>query len=69
MLDMANKTHIHKNDWHRTVFIDAGGVRTTEFDLSDGKVAMLIENGRKGMTEFLKWFNDPNAEEKPLNRV
>jgi len=67
MMDMANKAHLHQNDWHRTVFIDAGGVRTTEFDLPENKVQMLIENGRKGVKEYLEWFNNP--KEKPLNRV
>jgi NTE family protein len=69
IMDMANKAHLHKNDWHRTVFIDAGGVGTTEFDLTDEKVKMLIENGQKGAQDYLTWFNDPNAKEIPLNRV
>jgi NTE family protein len=47
MMDMPNKAHLHKNDWHRTVFIDAGGVSATEFDLAEDKVKMLIESGRK----------------------
>jgi NTE family protein len=69
IMDMANKAHLHKNDWHRTAFIDAGGVRTTEFDLPDSKVEMLLESGRKGVREYLSWFNDPNAKETPLNRI
>jgi NTE family protein len=67
MMDTANKAHLHENDWHRTVFIDAGGVRTTDFDLPDSKVNMLIDNGRNGARAYLDWFNNPDS--KPLNRV
>lgn len=80
ILDMANKSHLHKNDWHRTVFIDAGGVGTTEFHLSEKKIAMLVGNGEKGARDYFKWFNDPDLDraspdlirlrrEPPLNRV
>jgi NTE family protein len=70
IMDMANKAHLHKNDWHRTVFIDAGGVRATEFDLSDKQVDMLVDNGKEGAQEYLRWFNEPKPEEDiPINRV
>ena len=69
MGDMANKMHLHENDWHRTIAIDAAGVRTTDFDLPDSKVKMLTENGRKGAGEYFNWFNDPNSKPPPLNRV
>lgn len=67
ILDMANKAHLHTNDWHRTVFIDALGVETTDFALSDRQVADLIQSGVKYTTAYLKWFNKP--ANKPLNRV
>lgn len=69
MGDMANKMHLHKNDWDRTVFIDAGGVKTTEFDLADDKVRLLVANGKQGAEAYLNWFNDPNAAPPPLNRI
>ena len=68
MGDMANKMHLHTNDWHRTIAIDAGGVRTTEFDLSDQKVNMLVENGCKGTEAYFKWFEGANSEPPPVNR-
>ena len=67
MGDMANKMHLHDNDWHRTVAIDAAGVRSTEFDLSDQKVAALVANGRQSAGDYFKWFDDPGAQ--PLNRI
>lgn len=38
----------------RTIFIDTGGVRTTDFDLSKSDQEMLYQNGRKAATKFLK---------------
>ena len=69
MGDVANKMHLHGNDWQRTVAIDAGGVRTTEFDLSDQEVSMLVANGRQGTEEYFKWSLDPQADPRPLNRL
>lgn len=69
MNDMANKLHLHNNDWHRTIAIDAGGVKTTEFDLSDDKVNMLVNNGNDATREYFAWFNNPEADPSPINRV
>lgn len=30
MMDVANKSHLHENDWHRTVAIDSLGIKTTQ---------------------------------------
>jgi NTE family protein len=67
MIDTANKMHLHANDWHRTVFIDAKGVKATDFKLSREKVAELVESGRESGTRYLKWFEDPH--ENPINRA
>jgi len=67
MTDMANKVHLHQNDWHRTVFIDANGVKTTDFDLPPEQVTELIESGEQGIKAYFEWFEDEN--ESPLNRV
>jgi NTE family protein len=67
MMDMANKTHLHENDWHRTVFIDTLGIRTTDFNLSGEKIDALLQSGEKGMNKYLEWYEKP--ESKPINRV
>ncbi len=67
MTDMANNSHLHENDWHRTVFIDAKGVRTTDFDLPTEKVEELVESGEHGIKEYFDWFED--KKEIPLNRI
>ena len=67
--DMANKIHLHKNDWHRTVFLDAGGVRAMDLSLSDDAIRMLVENGRTFTRDYFRWFEDPAAAEPPINRL
>lgn len=69
MNDMANKLHLKNADWHRTVALDATGVSSTDFSLSDAKVKELMANGAKGAEKFFAWFNDPAANPKPVNRV
>jgi len=69
MNEMANKLHLHKNDWHRTVAIDSAGVRTTDFDLTEAQVRQLADNGRDFTRKYFDWFNDPGADPPPLNRV
>ena len=64
---MANKAHLHENDWQRTVFIDGMGVGTTDFDLSDKRVSDLVQSGQDGATNYFKWFED--RDNKPMNRV
>ncbi|MFI4968076.1 MAG: hypothetical protein ACHQAU_05050, partial [Gammaproteobacteria bacterium] len=68
MLDTANKTHLHDNDWHRTVFIDAAGISATDFGLTPAQIKMLIANGVRGTEAYLKWFSSPRSKIKPLNK-
>ncbi len=57
MNDIANKAHLHQNDWHRTVFIDAEGIGTTEFDIAPDKVETLVKNGVNGVNEYFTWWD------------
>lgn len=69
MLETLNRSHLHQNDWHRTVFLDTLGVTATQFDLPDLQVQKLVESGRQGATEYFAWFEDPNATPAPTNRL
>lgn len=66
MMENQANLHIHSDDWHRTVYIDTIGVKTTDFKLSDAKKQKLEESGKKGTTEYFKWFD--NNKSKPENR-
>lgn len=56
MRAVANKVHLHKNDWTRTVFVDVGEeIGFTDFDLTDEQLEFLAARGRQGVRDFLKW--------------
>lgn len=65
VLEMQQNTHLHGDDWQRTVYIDTLGVKTTDFDLSDEKKKKLVESGRKGVLDYFKWFDENNS----VNRI
>jgi NTE family protein len=69
MLEVLNRSHLHDNDWHRTVFLDTLGVRSTQFDLSEDTVTKLVESGREGANAYFKWFEDAAARPAPKNRM
>lgn len=69
-LESANKAHLRKDDWHRTVFIEANGVRATDFDLPPARVAELIESGRRCTEQYFEWFErTPPGHPQPLNKA
>lgn len=68
-IDMANHAHLKKDDWHRTVFIDAKGVGTTDFGIDEKQQMALIESGRQGAEDYLQWFDNAPADDPPLNRI
>ena len=69
MSEMANRQHLSEDDWHRTVFIEAGGIQSNDFDLSDEQIDMLIANGRKSAEAYFAWFNDHEEGDRPLNKI
>ena len=67
-LDLANKIHLSEFDWHRTVYIDALGISTTQFELSESLKTKIINQGKKDTQEYFKWFDKKTQEEMPLNK-
>lgn len=67
MMDMANKGHLHSDDWNRTIFIDTLDVRTTDFSLSQEKINSLIESGQICTKEYFRWRDsDPEWSRYPV---
>lgn len=66
LIDFQRNTHLHSDDWQRTIYIDTLDVKATDFDLSDEKKNALLESGRSYTKSYLEWFN--NDEEK-ANKV
>jgi len=67
MTDVTASNFLNLPDWQRTIFIEANGVRATDFDLSPESIYSLIESGRKSTRAYLEWFQ--NSEKDPLNRI
>lgn len=63
MRGIANKVHLHKNDWSRTVFIDVGStIGFTDFDLTKDQQAILVEAGQQGVRKYLDWRKSPEGQ-------
>jgi NTE family protein len=52
LMEMANKRHLSQCDKDRTIFIETGDVRATDFDLSKEKIQMLLKNGEKAVYKY-----------------
>lgn len=67
LMNAQENTHLHGDDWQRTVYINTLDVGTVDFDLSDKKKQALIEEGISGTERYFDWFEDP--DELPANRI
>lgn len=65
VLEAQQSSHLHSDDWQRTVYIDTMGVQTTDFDLSDEKKKALVKSGSDGAINYFKWFDN---EEPKANK-
>ncbi|MBI2452317.1 patatin-like phospholipase family protein [Candidatus Pacearchaeota archaeon] len=68
LIDIVNKMHLSTKDWHRTIYINVGNIKATQFDLSEKQKADLIKRGEKYTEDYLKWFDNPPKNETPLNK-
>ena len=66
LIDAANKRHLSEDDWHRTIFIDAGHVQATDFDISTDRLERLIESGRAAVRAYFYWFDNTS---EPKNKI
>ncbi len=67
MMNAQENTHLHGDDWARTVYINTLDVSTTDFDLGESTKQALIEEGIRGTEAYFKWFDD--SAQAPVNRV
>ena len=68
MMEMANKKHLHKNDWGRTIFIDTLDVQTTDFKLPEAKIHALIDSGKFAAKNYFEW-KDPASTIESGNKL
>ena len=57
IIDMANKIHLKKEDWERTIYINVGNIRATQFDLTEKQKEQLIKAGEKYAKKYFEWFD------------
>lgn len=51
--------HLHSDDWHRTVYIDTLGVKTTDFKITEALKKALVQSGYDHTMKYFQWFDDP----------
>jgi NTE family protein len=66
VVDAQGNTHLHSDDWDRSVYIDTLGVGTTDFDISNAMKNKLRQSGKDSASAYFKWYDDPSN--KPYNR-
>ncbi len=62
VLSIQDTQHLHEDDWHRTVYIDSLGVKTTEFDLSESQKKALLASGKESTEKYLSWWSNVNKD-------
>lgn len=67
MTDVTASNFLNLPDWQRTIFIEANGVRATDFKIPDSGISTLFDSGRRSAFDYMQWFTAP--ENTPLNRV
>lgn len=68
-LNAQESMHLESDDWQRTVYIDAKGVGTADFGLSDAKKTKLVTSGRESTEKYFDWFETARGKQRPVNRV
>jgi len=67
IMNVQTNQHLHSDDWHRTVYIDASAARTTEFTLTDAQKEELVKEGEKGIKRYFKWYDKFDLKDLPKN--
>ncbi|NIO03622.1 MAG: patatin [Proteobacteria bacterium] len=62
--DFQQSSHLHSDDWQRTIYIETLGVKSTQFDLSDEIKMQLIESGRQGVIDYFHWYDNSRPANK-----
>ncbi|NPA24868.1 MAG: patatin-like phospholipase family protein [Deltaproteobacteria bacterium] len=58
VMEAQQSSHLHNDDWARTIYIDTLGISTTDFDLDDDRKRELINSGRQGAESYFTWYDN-----------
>lgn len=67
LMNAQNNSHLHGDDWQRTVYIDTLGVGTTDFDLPDKRKEALVQSGEDGVSKYFDWYDNLPKSKLPSN--
>lgn len=67
VLNAQNNSHLHSDNWQRTIYIDTLGVGTVDFDLSETMKRKLIKSGAEGTTKYFDWWDTATGKDRPRN--
>lgn len=62
LLTQIDRLHLKADDWNRTIAINTGQIKTTQFDMSEAEKKFLVDEGRKGAEEFFAWYEAAKGE-------
>jgi len=67
IMNVQTNQHLHSDDWHRTMYIDASDARATEFTLSDAQKEELVREGEEGIKRYFQWYDKSDPKDRPKN--
>ncbi len=67
VLNVQNNSHLHSDDWQRTIYIDTLGIRSTDFSLDDRQKRRLIRAGADGVSAYFDWYDGARGRLLPCN--
>jgi NTE family protein len=53
MLDNADRYYVTPDKAARTIFVDSGGIKATDFDLTDAQQSQLLANGKDAAASWV----------------
>lgn len=57
-------THLDPCDWERTIWCDSLDIPATKFNITKAEVDMLLESGKRGVQEWVKWRQEREEQKK-----
>jgi len=66
LLEVQSNSFLQSEDWHRTIYIDSLGVKTTDFHISNEKKDALVQSGKEYAKKYFEWYDKPDS--MPLNK-
>ncbi|MDD7437550.1 MAG: patatin-like phospholipase family protein [Bacteroidales bacterium] len=58
LIDAQENTHLHSDDWQRTIYIDTLGVSAIDFKIQNAKKQELFDSGKSYTKSYLEWYDN-----------